>query len=187
MIEIRPLQRDDNLEEIAKLIYITDPYIYPDWFSSLDEAIEILPYIMKRKTLYSYKNMIVALFNHQIAGFICYMDEYPKDNYNEMLKAYKDAKKEPNAGFYRVNEGYFKEMDFAFNGRYILCCAVFETYRRQHIASKLLQFFDGMTLQLAVVKANEAAKRAYEKQGFTSLYEYLGYLQVPCIEMIKEK
>ena len=32
-LEIRKAKQTDNLNEIAKLIYLTDPYIYPYWFN----------------------------------------------------------------------------------------------------------------------------------------------------------
>ena len=33
-IYFRRAQKDDNMEEIAKLLYQTDPYIYPYWFDN---------------------------------------------------------------------------------------------------------------------------------------------------------
>ena len=39
-MEFRKANEDDNLEEIAELLYLTDQYIYPYWFGSLEN----LPY-----------------------------------------------------------------------------------------------------------------------------------------------
>lgn len=33
-IILRRAKKDDNMEDIARLIYETDPYIYPFWFNN---------------------------------------------------------------------------------------------------------------------------------------------------------
>ncbi len=185
MLTVRPLKLDDDLYALTRLIYMTDIYIYPAWFRSFEEAVLLVPNIIKRETLYNYKNIIVCLVNGKIAGFICYIDKYPKNNFEEMIKAYQDSKITPSEGFYDVNEGYFEKMDFDFNGRYLLCCAVLPEYRRKGIASRMLEYFGDMTLQLAAVKDNYIAIKTYEKNGFKYMYEYLGYTDIPCVEMIK--
>lgn len=186
MITVRPLTLDDDLKVVARLIYMTDIYIYPAWFRDYDEALALLPNVIKRETLYNYKNIIIALDDDKIAGYTCFMDKYPQNNYEEMLKAYTDSNIQPSDGFYDVNEGYFKEMDFNFNGRYLLCCAVLPEYQRRGIASKMLNYFGDLTLQLAAVKDNYGAIKVYEKNGFKYMYDYLGYSNIPCIEMLKE-
>ncbi len=42
-IVLRRARSDDNMEDIARLIYQTDPYIYSFWFhNNEDEAVNVL-------------------------------------------------------------------------------------------------------------------------------------------------
>ena len=41
-VRIRPMQDNDDLDQIAKLIYLTDPYVYPNWFDSLEDGQKVL-------------------------------------------------------------------------------------------------------------------------------------------------
>ena len=54
-IDLRRAKSTDNFEEIAKLIYQTDPYIYPFWFNnSVEEAKKVLPkYIAEAGFIYN--------------------------------------------------------------------------------------------------------------------------------------
>ena len=45
-LKIRKATTNDNLQEIAELIYCTDQYIYPYWFESLEKCVEELPSLM---------------------------------------------------------------------------------------------------------------------------------------------
>ena len=59
-IDLRRAKADDNFEELAKLIYDTDPYIYPFWFNNnVEEAKKILAeYIAKPGFIYTTINNI---------------------------------------------------------------------------------------------------------------------------------
>ena len=61
-IVLRRARGDDNMEEIARLIYQTDPYIYPYWFNNNeDEAVRVLvPLIQERGFIFYYENFYVA-------------------------------------------------------------------------------------------------------------------------------
>ena len=60
MIEVRALKLDDDLTIVSRLIYLTDKYIYPDWFREYDLALKVLPNVIKRETLYNYKNIVTT-------------------------------------------------------------------------------------------------------------------------------
>ena len=47
MIEVRALKLDDDLTIVSRLIYLTDKYIYPDWFREYDLALKVLPNVIK--------------------------------------------------------------------------------------------------------------------------------------------
>ena len=51
-IILRRAKKDDNMEEIAKLLYETDPYIYPFWFNDdINEAVKVLVRKMQKQVL----------------------------------------------------------------------------------------------------------------------------------------
>ena len=61
-IVLRRATIDDNFSEIARLIYETDPYIYPFWFNNnIDEAIKVLvPRMKEAGFIFYYENFYVA-------------------------------------------------------------------------------------------------------------------------------
>ena len=77
-IVLRRAKKDDNMAEIARLIYETDPYIYPFWFNEdIEEAIAYLvPKIMEQGFIFNYENCYVAYDKtiKKIVGIICAID-----------------------------------------------------------------------------------------------------------------
>ena len=61
-LKFRRAKETDNMEEIASLIYQTDPYIYPFWFNNNErEAIEVLSReLMQEGCIFYYENIYVA-------------------------------------------------------------------------------------------------------------------------------
>lgn len=186
-MQISPLTLNDNLKQVSELIYLTDKYIYPSWFDNdIEKAKKILPYIIRRKTIYNYQNIRVCKINGEIAGIVNFISEFPKNNYSEMLLAYKDANEEITDSFLNVNKGYFEELSKPFFGTQLVCVATLPKYRRMGVAKKLLLSFDDKKQSLAAVKNNYNAIKLYESVGFKYDYDYKGYDGVECIEMRKE-
>ncbi len=61
-IILRRAREDDNMEDIVRLIYQTDPYIYPYWFNNdMEEAVKVLtPLLKKDKFIWNYENFYVS-------------------------------------------------------------------------------------------------------------------------------
>ena len=72
---IRKATVSDNFLQIAKLIYLSDIYIFPYWFSSEDEGIKVIADMMKKDdTMFSYKHCLIAETGGEIVGAINYFD-----------------------------------------------------------------------------------------------------------------
>ena len=85
-IIIRKATKDDNFEEIAELIYETDPYIYPHWFhNDVDECKKvIIPLLDKEGFFFNYKSMHLAINkkNNKIIGLIQVIDKDTNFDYD---------------------------------------------------------------------------------------------------------
>lgn len=68
---IRMLSPNDDISQVAKLIYLTDPYVYPNWFDSIDDGVKVISHMIDLPTLYNRKNITVAVMpNGAIAGMV---------------------------------------------------------------------------------------------------------------------
>ena len=66
LIYFRRATKDDNMEEIAKLIYDTDPYIYPFWFEKdVNKCVDFLKEEMLRRV--PFKKVVI----NNASGTIC--------------------------------------------------------------------------------------------------------------------
>ena len=60
--EFRKANSNDNILEIATLLYNTDPYIYPYWFESLDNCLSVLPkLLLEEKFFFNINNLYVLI------------------------------------------------------------------------------------------------------------------------------
>ena len=65
----------DNFEEIARLLYETDPYIYPYWFNNNEgDFVDFMSSeVLKDGFIFNYNNLYVAYDKdkEKIVGVIC--------------------------------------------------------------------------------------------------------------------
>ena len=120
-IVFRRANVNDNLEEIAALIYETDPYIYPFWFNnSLKKAQKFLSkLIIQKGHLYNIDNLYIAYdkTSNHVIGILCAIDKsvpldfdwtkYKKINHN--YKSISMMKKNIQTKFPKNTLGYFKD------------------------------------------------------------------------------
>lgn len=182
-IDLRRAKRTDNLEEIAKLIYQTDPYIYPFWFKNgVEEAQEVLPkYIVQPGFIYNYENMYVAhdKTNGHIVGLVCAID-YTTNfdfDYTEL------ASISPEYAF--IVKNYIKVLiDEVLENKsmYIVICCVDKEFRSKRIGTVMLGNFVKLmekagydTIEFDCLLHNVRAKNLYHSLGFKEMYTGIGF------------
>lgn len=191
---IRKLKKSDNLKQAAKLIYLTDPYIYPYWFEDdIEKGIQTLTQMLQEPTIFSYKNCIVAIVNKQVVGLIVYVTKNSIQNKN--LEKYKQ---QSFSARYTI-EQYIEHL-YSYNETKdvsIAVVCVLPKFRRHKIASGMMEYLIQMfgektTYTLERLKDNVPAGRLYEKYGFTILKEITGFAgygkpEVAICEMVRKK
>ena len=191
---IRKLKKSDNLKQAAKLIYLTDPYIYPYWFEDdIEKGIQTLTQMLQEPTIFSYKNCIAAIVNKQVVGLIVYVTKNSIQNKN--LEKYKQ---QSFSARYTI-EQYIEHL-YSYNETKdvsIAVVCVLPEFRRHKIASGMMEYLIQMfgektTYTLERLKDNVPAGRLYEKYGFTILKETTGFAgygkpEVAICEMVRKK
>ena len=175
-INIRCLRLTDNLEQVAELIYKTDPYIYPSWFKNYDSWKEVLVRLIKTEgSVFNYKNIAVAISANNIVGILIYLDEscdltFDYDKYIKVNRYFKYAIKK-----YVI---HLKD-NFKQDIIYIPNVCVDEKYRNLKIATNLIKFiknkYKNKSLLLHCLKKNVPALNLYNKAGFKVVKELKGF------------
>lgn len=161
----------DHGEAIGKLLYYTDPYIYPDAFGSAEKAKIIFPYMMKKhKGIFSSENIYVAELDNTVVGIIIAFDFESISNvsYLDISRQLIDVPTK----FNMVCTEYFEKIpSYAEpNTAYILALSVLSKYRACGVGQRLLQevqeVFSYHSLKLHVLVSNTSAIRLYKRNGF---------------------
>ena len=182
------LDDDEEIAAIGKLIYETDPYVYPAFFDSNDTlSMKCAKAMLSRDTLFNYKNIKLGKINGKTAGFMVILQEFPKNNYEEMKLAMLESLGYLTPKFDHVMEGYFQTLDYEWEGIQIMSLAVLPEFRQKRVATKMLNSLPSKnTYSLACVKDNTKARDLYRKCGFTFKYEYPGYTDIMCVELVRK-
>ena len=175
-INIRCLRLTDNLEQVAELIYKTDPYIYPSWFKNYDSWKDVLVDLIKTNgSVFNYKNIAVAISANNIVGILIYLDEscdltFDYDKYIKVNRYFKYAIKK-----YVI---HLKD-NFKQDIIYIPNVCVDEKYRNLKIATNLIKFIKNKhknkSLLLHCLKKNVPALNLYSKADFKVIKELKGF------------
>lgn len=187
-LEIRPLDKDDDLKQVADLIYSSDNYIYPYLFNDdLSEAEKVLVEMILGDTIYNYKNIRVALTSGQIIAMIILKNIPVNVSFESIIDCFIKSGIPVGAKFAKVYNEYFKLLEEEPPDVYIANLAVNKMYRGMGVGKKLMQSVldDKSTYHLEVVKANTSAVALYKKLGFEIDCEYSGFTEVPCYRMTK--
>ena len=180
----RRAEKDDNMEEIASLIYQTDPYIYPFWFNeNINEAKKVLSEeIQKEGFIFYYENIYVAYDKktEKIVGIVCAID--PTTNLN-----YDYTKLESvNHNYKFTIEHYIKELikeEEEKEYMYISNVCIDENYRSRRIGSRMAKSFIDQMHNVAkfdkigfdCLMHNLRAKNLYHSLGFKEVAEGIGF------------
>lgn len=187
---IRGLNDNDDLDQVAKLIYLTDPYVYPNWFDDIQSGIKVIREMIDLPTLYNRENITVAVQeNGFIAGIIVSKQSPFIEDYGVLCKAFDLAGITLDKRTKEVFEAYYSKMGGEEDGFYIANVAVDEQCRKRGIAASLVNHViaDKTFCTLECVVANTGSWRLYQRLGFKIAYEYPGVHDVPCYKMIYKK
>lgn len=180
-IEIRQLAPGDilshrQLEDIAGLIYDTDPYIYPAIFGCRSNALIILPELMTsgRDSMFNLSNIYASISADRVFGIILWhkgpVEWDPETMLNIAVQKSVDL---DDKQVRRIARSYFgrKYDDPGNEGLLLLInvCVSLE-YRGRGIASGILSSFigehDSESMELCVIAGNDRAVVLYRNNGF---------------------
>ena len=93
-LEIRKATPQDNLEQIAQLIYKTDQYIYPYWFEDIEKCKKELPPLMLEENFFFNVDNFYNKSNGNIVGATCIVDkgtnlDYDYSNLRDVNERYR--------------------------------------------------------------------------------------------------
>ncbi len=191
-IKIRRAFMTDDAAQIAKLLYLTDPYIYPFLCDDFSDAtwVDFVRRALKcADHVHFAGNMLLATLDDNIVGLICAYS-VPSDRVFLQPVDEKVADK-----YALVWEGYYKNARTHDKSLYISNLCVDPAYRHMGIGAALLEQLlaehSGEAVTLDVLADNSSAIALYEKAGFKAKSRYNGFsgaAQVPvlCVSMEKK-
>lgn len=183
---IRKMAAEDDLNQVAKLIYLTDPYIYPYWFDSMADGIKVISQMIDLPTLYNRENITVAVLpDGVIAGMVVSKQTPFSEEQAVISRAFERAKVKEDDRTKKIFNAYYALMGEENDGYYVANVAVDEAYRGNGIAGALIKSVtEGKEFcSLECVIANDGAWRLYQRLGFEIQYEYPGVHGIPCYKM----
>ena len=171
------------MEDIARLIYQTDPYIYPYWFdNNEDEAVRVLvPLIQEPGFIFYYENFYVAYDREleKILGIVSAIDPTTDLNYD-----YTKLEKVNHNYEFTINN-YLKELIKEVTEKkymYLVNVAVDVEFRSRRIGSRLLKYFIEQMHEVGFEEIgfdclmhNLRAKNLYHSLGFKEVAEGIGF------------
>lgn len=185
-IIIRQAVASDDVKKIAELIYSSDRNIYGAMFGNEECAFEILQELVNTDTInISTKNLIVAEYENNIVGMLCFIEDAYLDDRVAYKQAFSKLGIDLPQYFDQVFDVYWNKVikeDFS-NFYYISNVAVDSNYQNLGIGKKLLQFFKethtNKPISLDVVKDNASAIQAYLKSGFEPVETGSTHSEIP--------
>ncbi|MEE3342712.1 MAG: GNAT family N-acetyltransferase [Bacilli bacterium] len=182
-IILRRATIDDDFSEIARLIYDTDPYIYPFWFNNnLDEAIKVLvPLMHEEGFIFHYENFYVAYDkeNKKIIGICGAIDTTTNLDYDYTnLINVNDNYKFTVDNYLKVLIDEVVEKKYM----YLTNICIDTNLRGKSIGKRLLKYFieqmheEGFDeIGFDCLMHNLRAKNLYHSLGFKEVSEGFGF------------
>ena len=182
-IVCRRAKDTDNMLQIARLLYQTDPYIYPFWFKgNINEGANYFASRMKKEGFFfNYNNIYIAYDkdNNDILGVICAVDNTVNLDYDYT----EDIKINNNYAFTIKNYilGLIEEVK---NNKYIYISniCVNPDYRSKKIGTRILGHYITQmekagweVFALDCLLHNLRAKNLYHSFGFKEMKEITGF------------
>lgn len=186
-VDCRQLEADDyldeeQLEQIAGLIYDTDEYIYPAMFESREDALELIPELMQNgDAMFCQENLYIAEYEDEIAGILLWK-KGPLHWSQELFEQTAEERNIPVSPYLNmvtkryINSYAGKEREDIIS---IINLCVSEEARGMGIGKKLMETFlrqhRGEKMELCVLEENKCAVQLYKKMGFKEMSKYQGF------------
>lgn len=178
-ITFRQLNHDDILDEqqlrdIAGLIYDTDKYIYPQMFTR-EQAKRLIPLLLagNEDRMFRLDNIFCAMAGDRIVGLILHKKGPLNWNSGELVLYARLLDEKLSDTIKVVEDEYFHEYDStAEDTMAILNCCVNSNYRMRNdirLGTRMMQTFVAQhheRLELYVLQETPAAMRLYLRAGF---------------------
>lgn len=183
--QLRPKDKlsPDQLSIISRLIYETDPYIYPDMFGNMNAAVSVLPDLIKsgKDSMFCLDNLFVCEVAGEIVGIILWSDGPLNWSPDELRKHIDQKHLQQPPKLDTVAEEYVS--NYSDNSRLntvsILNLCVSSKAQNYGIGTKLIQAFmshhPNNTFELCVLSDNKKAIQLYESCGFVAYGEEKAY------------
>lgn len=168
----------ENLNVISKLIYQTDPYIYPALFANEENAVSLLTAIIPLDVdeMFSWRNIYVAMMEKKVVALILWKKGYMRWDKNFFLQLAKKQGVELPETFSLVYEKYFatyedKQLEGVTS---LINVCVDKKVRLNGIAKNMLNSFlhidqKGQKYELFCLQDNEIAMKLYVNRGFRKI------------------
>lgn len=185
LIHFRRATKEDNLSQIADLIYDTDPYIYPYWFdNNKNECKDFFKKtILEEGFLFNYNNLYIAhdLTTNEIVGVICAIDKsvnlkYDYQSLSNVNNRYKKVVEKYINPILEEVEGFDKYTIYIPN----VC--INQELRGKRIGTNLLGYFISQMekagynqFALDCLLHNLPAKNLYHSLGFKEMTLFNGF------------
>ena len=187
-VTVRPMADGDSIEQVARLIYKSDAYIYPNWFKSIDDGVRVISKMIDLPTLYNRTNITVAVTQSgRVAGALVSCCSPVLEDKAHIYEAFRCAGVEVPENTEEIFESYYEKMALDTDGYYLANLAVDEDFRGKGIGATLLAkvIEEKDYCHLECVKENISAWRIYQRLGFSIVEEYPGVFDVPCYKMVR--
>lgn len=174
----------ETKEEIifsARMIYLTDPYIYPSLFNSEEIATLVLPELMNQSDELFYKShLYIAKNGIDNIGLICWHDGKIESHIENWKKSFSNQGVFPGKDFEQTYKEYIMGLAKEKHvGIYISNICLDKSYRHKGYGKQMLTDFcnrkGSKSIYLDVLKENTAAFNLYKKVGFLCIDEKDGF------------
>lgn len=185
-VVIRKMDQNDDLDQVAKLIYLTDPYVYPSWFDSMEDGIKVLRQMIDLPTLYNRENITVAVTKDGFVAGLAIAKQTPfVEKEGPIYKAFQLADVKADERTKKIFCDYYAKMGDKEDGFYIANVTIDPDHRNKGIATALVSTLIDQHhfCSLECVVANAVSLRLYQRLGFEIAFEYPGVHKVPCYKM----
>ena len=173
------MTRMDDYDTVARLIYETDPYIYPDLFGPLENAQKVLKILLDDSNSIFYRNnYYIAEYRGNIVGVSALIHNPKWDTYSTRI-AFERANVEIPDSFDSVIRHFERTFNTLSNGAMACNISVSDKCRNKGIAifllDELIKRCGWADIELTVLKDNVAACKLYSKRGFKIVEEFEDY------------